>query len=358
VRRGPSRTPMEGVRSNPASEAKRQSPHHPENLLEVRDLSVRFCVNDGHEFTVLDRISFDIAPGEVVGLLGESGSGKTTLALSLLRLLPPAARLAGGSVGFGGRDLLSMNEKQLREVRGAEISLVYQDSSVLNPVIKVGDQVTEVIRAHHAWPRQRAREAAQNAFTTVGLRGSDRIYTSYPHQLSGGQRQRVMIAQALVCKPALMIADEPTASLDATTAAEIVNLIKQIKESSHTSFLFITHEAATLARLADRVMVMYSGQIVEDGPTQEVLSQPQHPYTRALLECAPQSWSAAVNRDRALRLACIPGSPPDPMTPPPGCSFSERCKDRLEMCDARTPEEFRSAPSRRVRCFKYGAGQS
>ena len=159
---------MEGVRSNPASEAQRHFPHHPENL-EVRDLWVRFCVNDGPEFTVLNRVGFDIAPGEVVGLLGESGSGKTTLALSLLRLLPPAARVAGGSVGFRGRDLLLLNEKQLREVRGAEISVVYQDSSVLNPVIKAGDQVTEVIRAHHTWPRRRAREAAEAAFASVGL---------------------------------------------------------------------------------------------------------------------------------------------------------------------------------------------
>lgn len=349
---------MEGVRPNPASEAQHHSPHHPENLLEVRDLWVRFRVNDGHEFTVIDRVSFDIAPGEVVGLLGESGSGKTTLALSLLRLLPPAARLAGGSVGFRGRDLLLLNEKQLRKVRGAEISLVYQDSSVLNPVIKVGDQVTEVVRAHHAWPRRRAREEAQAALTAVGLGGSDRIYTSYPHQLSGGQRQRVMIAQALVCKPTLMIADEPTASLDATLAAEIVNLVKQLKDSSDTAFLFIAHDAATLARVADRVMVMYAGQIVEDGPVQEVFSKPQHPYTRALLECAPQYPSTGVTRDRDLRLACIPGSPPDPMAPPPGCSFSERCKDRLEMCDARNPEEFHSAPSRRVRCLKYGAGRS
>jgi peptide/nickel transport system ATP-binding protein len=349
---------MEGVRSNPASNALHQSFHHPENLLEVRDLSVHFCANDGSEFTVLDRVSFNIAPGEVVGLLGESGSGKTTLALSLLRLLPPTARLAGGSVGFGGRDLLLLNEKQLREVRGAKISLVYQDSGVLNPVIKVGDQVTEVVRAHHAWPRQRVREAAQAAFTAVGLGGSDRFYSSYPHQLSGGQRQRVMIAQALVCKPTLIIADEPTASLDATTAAEIGNLVKLLRDSFDTSFLFITHHPAALAQVADRVLVMYAGQIVEDGPMQEVLSQPQHPYTRALLECAPQCAPTGVTRDRTLRLACIPGSPPDPMAPPPGCSFSERCKDRLEMCDARRPQEFRSSPSRRVRCFKYGAGQS
>jgi peptide/nickel transport system ATP-binding protein len=348
---------MEVVRSNPASTTERQSSPYRE-VLEVRDLWVRFRMNDGHEFTVLDRISFDIARGEVVGLLGESGSGKTTLALSLLHLLPPAARLAGGSVRFHRRELLLLNEKQLRELRGAKISLVYQDSSVLNPVIKVGDQVAEVIRAHHRWPRLRIREVARAAFTAVGLGEGDRIYTSYPHQLSGGQRQRVMIAQALACKPELIIADEPTASLDPTIAAEIVNLVKHLRDSFDTSFLFITHDAATLARVADRVVVMYAGQIVEDGPVQEVLSQPQHPYTRALLGCTLQSPSVGATRNRELRLACIPGSPPDPMAPPLGCSFAERCKDRMELCDASKPQEFRSSPSRRVRCFKYGVGQS
>ena len=274
---------------------------------------MRFRVDAGQEFTILDRISFDIAPGEIVGLLGESGSGKTTMALSLLRLLPPNARVAGGSVQFRGRDLLSLNERQLREVRGAELSLIYQDSSVLNPVMRVGDQVTEVVRAHHRWPILRAREEAMAALAAVGLGGSDRIYTSYPHQLSGGQRQRIMIAQALVCKPDLVIADEPTASLDATTAAEIVDLVKGLKTVSDTSFLFITHDAATLATLADRVMVMYAGQIVEDGPLSEVYSQPQHPYTRALLECAPRPPAGGGVRDRGFRLACIPGSSPDPM---------------------------------------------
>jgi len=349
---------MEDVRSNPAREGQHSSLGDAENVLEVRDLSVRFRVNDSQEFTVLDRISFDVAPGEVVGLLGESGSGKTTLALSLLRLLPPGARLAEGSVGFRGRDLLLLNERQLREVRGAQISLIYQDSSVLNPVIKVGDQVTEVIRAHHVCTRQRAREEAQAALKTVGLAGSDRIYNSYPHQLSGGQRQRIMIAQALICKPRLIIADEPTGSLDATLAAEILALFKQLKDSSDTSVLFITHDAAALASLADRTMVIYAGHIVEDGPVREVFATPQHPYTRALLECAPQYPSVGVMRDRTLRLASIPGNPPDPMAPPPGCSFSERCKDRLEVCDAHHPGEFHPTPFRSVRCFKYGAGQS
>jgi oligopeptide/dipeptide ABC transporter ATP-binding protein len=348
---------MELARANPAATRERQPPRCAASFLEVRDLWVRFRVDAGPEFTILDRISFDIAPGEIVGLLGESGSGKTTMALSLLRLLPPNARVAGGSIQFRGRDLLSLNERQLREVRGAELSLIHQDSSVLNPVMRVGDQVTEVVRAHHRWPMLRLREEAMAALAAVGLGGSDRIYSSYPHQLSGGQRQRIVIAQALVCKPDLVIADEPTASLDATTAAEIVDLVKGLKSASDTSFLFITHDPATLATLADRVMVMYAGQIVEDGPLSEVYSQPQHPYTRALLECAPRPPAGGGVRDRGFRLACIPGSPPDPMVMPAGCSFSNRCKDRMEICDVRNPEEFRPSASRTVRCFKYRAEQ-
>lgn len=348
---------MEVTRANPARTSERQRSRSAESLLAVRDLWVRFCVDGGPEFTVLDKISFDIAPCEIVGLLGESGSGKTTMALSLLRLLPPGARVAGGAVRFRGRDLLSLNEKQLREVRGAEISLVYQDSSVLNPVMRVGDQVTEVVRAHRRWPMRRAREEAEAVFAAVGLGGSDRIYTSYPHQLSGGQRQRIVIAQALVCKPALVIADEPTASLDATTAAEIVDLVKRLKNFSDTAFLFISHDPATLAMLADRIMVMYAGQIVEDGLLREVYAQPLHPYARALLECAPQPPAGGALKDRRLRLACIPGSPPDPMEKHPGCSFSDRCKDRMETCDACSPGESHPSASRAVRCFKYGAGQ-
>jgi oligopeptide/dipeptide ABC transporter ATP-binding protein len=348
---------MDVARSNPVRSSKGQPSRRAENLLEVRDLWVRFGVDAGHEFTVLDKISFDIAPGEIVGLLGESGSGKTTMALSLLRLLPPVAKVAGGAVRFRGRDLLSLNEKQLREVRGAEISLVHQDSSVLNPVMRVGDQITEVVRAHRNWPTRRAREAAEAALAAVGLGGSPRIYTSYPHQLSGGQRQRIVIAQALVCKPALVIADEPTASLDATTAAEVVDLMKRLKNFSDTAFLFISHDPATLAMLADRTMVMYAGQIVEDGPLREVYAQPLHPYTRALLECAPQPPAGAAKRDRAFRLATIPGSPPDPMEKPVGCSFSNRCVDRMETCDTSSPGESHPAPSRAVRCFKHRAGR-
>jgi peptide/nickel transport system ATP-binding protein len=346
---------MEVARSNPARGREHQMSHRPVNVLEVRDLSVRFYLDSDHEFTVLDKISFDIAPGEILGLLGESGSGKTTLALSLLRLLPPAARVAGGSIRVRGRDLLALTERQLRQVRGAEISLVYQDSGVLNPVMRVGDQITDVIRAHRSWTTRRAREAAEEALAAVGLGGSGRIYTSYPHQLSGGQRQRIVIAQALACKPALVIADEPTASLDAATAAEIVDLLKRLKTLSDTSFLFISHDPATLAMLADRTMVMYAGQIVEDGPLRKVYAQPLHPYTLALLACAPQQRAAGTLKDRGRRLPCIPGSPPDPMTMPPGCSFSNRCKDRMEACDVRNPEQSRPSASRAVRCFKYGA---
>ncbi len=346
---------MEVARANPACTKKCHVSGDPARyLLRVRDLTVQFCLDVGREFTVLDTISFDIAPGEIVGLLGESGSGKTTTALSLLGLLPPAARVTNGSVRFRGRDLLSLNENQLREVRGAEISVICQDLSVLNPVMRVGDQVTEVIRAHRRWTARRAHEEAEAVFAAIGLGGSDRIYSAYPHQLSGGQRQRIVIAQALACKPALVIADEPTAWLDATTSAEVLDFLKRQRKLSDTAFLFISHDPATLATLADRIMVMYAGQIVENGPLHDLYTQPLHPYTRALLQCAPQQSARTDSKYRGRRLACIPGSPPDPMEVLPGCSFSSRCKDRMDACDARSPEQVQPSASRLVRCLKYG----
>jgi peptide/nickel transport system ATP-binding protein len=323
-----------------------------EDLLQVRDMTVRFCV-EGREFTALDRISFDIAPGEIVGLLGESGCGKTTLGLSLLRLLPDAARATCSSVFFRGRDLCSLDEFQLRDIRGAEVAIIYQDSSVLNPVIRVGNQVREVLRAHRRCTPRQAREEAETVFAAIGLRDFDRIYDAYPHQLSGGQRQRIAIAQALICKPRLVIADEPTASVDQSTAREIIAFMKQMNESSGTSFLFISHDPATLAAIADRIMVMYAGQIVENGPLRDVYSQPLHPYTEALLQCAPQRVTTRDFNHGKNRLPCIPGKAPDPLEVLPGCSFSSRCRDRMEICDSQSPGEIEASAYRSVRCFKY-----
>jgi peptide/nickel transport system ATP-binding protein len=325
------------------------------DLLRVRDLTVHFS-QEGHEFTAVNHVSFDIASGEIVGLLGESGCGKTTIALSLLSLLPDAARVSCNSIFFHGRDLCLLEESELREVRGAEVAIIYQDSSVLNPVIRVGNQVSEVLRAHRKCTKRQAREEAHAIFSAIGLRDFDRIYNAYSHQLSGGQRQRIAIAQALICKPRLVIADEPTASVDRNTAREILDFIKQMKESCGTSFLFISHDPATLAAIADRIIVMYAGQIVESGPLGDLYSQPLHPYTDALLQCTPRRFMPKDSGQKKSHLPCIPGKAPDPLTVVPGCSFSSRCKDRMEVCDLRRPVLIEISSCRSVRCFKYEVG--
>jgi peptide/nickel transport system ATP-binding protein len=325
------------------------------DLLEVRDLGIRFVIEGGREAIGLDRINLHISPGEIVGLLGESGCGKTTTALSLLRLLPSNARIISGSLRFRGRDLLSLNEDQLRHVRGADISIIYQDVSGLNPVMRVGDQVSDVLRAHRRLTRQQARNAVEEIFVTVGLSDAARIYDAYPHQLSGGQRRRIGTAQAVVCKPALVIADEPTAWLDAKTTAAILACVKHLNQIWGTAFLFISHDPNILAAVVHRIVVMYAGQVVEEGPVREVYTEPLHPYTRALLQCVPHR---SVHEDSAKdrrRLPCIPGYAPDPSERLVGCSFANRCIDRMTACDFHRPGEYLTGTFRSVRCLKYRA---
>jgi peptide/nickel transport system ATP-binding protein len=325
------------------------------NLIQVQELTVRFC-EKGRDFTVVDRANFDITHGEIVGLLGESGCGKTTVGLSLLGLLPDAARVTSGSVFFRGRDLSLLSESELRWIRGKEIAMIYQDSGVLNPVIRVGDQVREVLRAHRQCTARQAREESEAIFAAIGLRDFDRIYKAYPHQLSGGQRQRIVIAQALICRPHLVIADEPIASVDRNTAVEILDFMKELKDSAGTSFLFISHDPDTLAGIADRILVMYAGQVVENGPTSDLCSQPLHPYTEALLRCAASHTAFKDSEGRRTRLPCIPGQPPDCLEVLTGCSFSRRCADRMESCDSRRPQQIFVSSHRSVRCFKYEGG--
>jgi len=332
-----------------------QTPANPPSgpLLQVRNLSVSFFLDGIHEIRPLRGVSFQVQWGDVVGILGESGAGKSTLALALLRLLPSYGRVVEGSVEFAGHPLLTLGESELQAIRGAGLSLIYQDSAVLNPVLRVGDQLVELLRAHYAWPQRLYRERAMAILEDVELRDVDRIYASYPHQLSGGQRQRVVIAQALVCQPALVIADEPTASLDPNTAAEIIELLGRLKRHSQTAFLLISHDLAPLESLADRIMVMYAGRIVEQGPRNEVLLQPQHPYTCALLACA----LTHTTNDPWLGKRPVPtisGTPPDLMSLPPGCAFESRCADRMDMCRTRLPKNVEESPTRTVRCFKFG----
>lgn len=264
-------------------------------LCEVRSLSVAFAGDKrplGCE--VLKGIDFDLFPGEVVGLLGESGSGKSTLALSLLRVLPAGARV-GGSIRFDGRDLLQLSEREMREVRGARLSIVFQEPGLaLNPVMQVGTQIIEVLRAHHNWKPQRLRDEANALLAQVEFDDVHRIFRSYPHELSGGQAQRVLIAQALACRPAMLIADEPTASLDSTIQAEILALLEKLRRENNMALLFITHNPALLVNFAQRVMVMHNGEIVEQGATATVFSRPGDAFTKSLLSAMNQRSLAAV----------------------------------------------------------------
>ncbi len=330
----------------------------PQPLLQVQDLSVRIFRETTHgdaasEIRPLKDISFQIQRGEVVGLLGESGAGKTTLALALMRLLPSCSRVVQGSIHFEGRPFLSLSQSELQNARGARISLIHQDSSVLNPVLRVGDHLVEVLRSHYNWSRSQYRDRAIALLEDMELRDVERIYTAYPHQLSGGQRQRIVIAQALVCHPALVIADEPTASLDPDTSAEIVELLERVKQRFQTAVLLISHDLVPLQKLADRIMVMYAGRIVEQGSRDEILHHPAHPYTQALMACA---LSQDSTRDLASKgpIPTIPGASPKPDQETIGCDFENRCPDRMDICRTRLPGETRQSITHTVRCFKFG----
>lgn len=324
------------------------------HLLEVRDLGVRISIDSCGQLPVIEGVSFDIISGETVGLLGESGAGKTTLALALLRLLPSSFRVFGGSIQFEARSLLSLSERELRKIRGARISVIYQDSTALNPVMRVGDQVVEVLRAHRDWSSRRCRDETRLLLEEVGLENVDRVYTSYPHQLSGGQRQRIVVAQALSCRPALVIADEPTSSLDPATAASIVELLGRLNRQFKIAFLIISHDIKVLARLADRVMVMYAGRIVEQGPCRAILHEPLHPYTRALLNCAlPEETATRPYTPKSL-VPTIADKVTGQSETSPHCDFESRCSDRMRICAMSVPKAVETAAAHTVSCFKYG----
>ncbi len=255
-----------------------------EYLLQVRDLTVRYQPCRAHERLAVAGVNFDVAPGEVVGLMGESGCGKTSIAMGLLGLLPKGRATLSGSVRFLGQELRSMNENELQSIRGAGISMVYQEAAAaLCPVMRVGDQIAEVIHAHRKWSWKCSRAEAGLMISQVGLPPTDRIYSSYPHQLSGGQLQRIVLAQALSCKPQLVIADEPTAALDACSQAQFLALLRQLKQQLHVSFLLISHTAEIQASLADRLLVMSEGRIVEQGRFEKIYASPSHPCTKAML---------------------------------------------------------------------------
>jgi oligopeptide/dipeptide ABC transporter ATP-binding protein len=319
----------------------------------VRELTVTYFPENGEPIRALDGVSIEVRPGEIVGILGESGSGKSTLASALLRLLAPHAKCEGGTIPIRGRDLLNLSERELRAIRGREISLIPQDPALsLNPVMTAGSQVDEVLRAHLPLTAQQRRERVMELFREVGFDHPEEIYSAYPHQLSGGQRQRIAIAQAVACRPTLLIADEPTSKLDATLQTEIVALLSQIRRQHGTAILVISHDPTLFAGFADRIAVMYAGRIVEVGSSAEIFGRPLHPYTQALVRIAASS--VVTGPSTRVRLPVIEGESPDPTCIPVGCRFEPRCSERMEVCSRRYPREFMPEPSRPVNCFKYG----
>ena len=321
-------------------------------LLTIENLRVRFREADGVLVHALNGVHFNLEEGEVLGVLGESGSGKSTVAKSVMRLLARNAEIAGGGVKFAGKDLLQLSEKQMNRVRGAGIAMISQEPGLaLNPVMKVGDQIAEVLRAHYPRRGRECRiEAASILERVLPDNAARKMYDAYPHQLSGGQQQRVVIGQAIACKPSIIIADEPTASLDATTEADILNLFRELQSERKMSLLLITHDPTILRGLADRVCVMYAGRIVEEAATNQLFASPKHPYVQGLLACLPPE---SASRTRGQRLPTIVGAPPDPRKSHSGCTFSPRCLERLDKCQAASPTEFRIGNDSRVECFLY-----
>jgi oligopeptide transport system ATP-binding protein len=321
-----------------------------EPILQVRDLCTYFKTDDGIVKAV-DGVTFDLAPGEVLGIVGESGSGKSVMSLSMMRLIPePPGYFPRGEVFFGGADLLKASEKQMLALRGNRISMIFQDPMTsLNPFLTVERQLTEVLEAHKGKDRKEARNLSIEMLERVGIPAPAKRIDQYPHQFSGGMRQRVMVAMALLCEPALLIADEPTTALDVTIQAQILDLIGQLRDDFGTTIILITHDLGVVAGMADRIAVMYAGRIVEYADTASLFADPKHPYTQGLLASVPR-----IDEDRTDQLIPIPGLPPDLSALPPGCPFKPRCPRSIERCGEEYPDVVDLGPSHWAACWRVG----
>jgi peptide/nickel transport system ATP-binding protein len=316
-------------------------------LLEVKDLRTAFVSEEG-EFRAVDGVSFAVAPGKMMGLVGESGSGKTVSVLSIMRLLPEGARIVSGSILFEGRDLLTLAEPEMRAIRGARIAMIFQEPMTsLNPVFTIGSQIGEAVRLHQKVGRHEARERSIDALKLVGIADPERRVDDYPHQLSGGMRQRVMSAMALACNPRLLIADEPTTALDVTIQAQILDLIRELKERLKLAVILVTHDLGVVAEYADDVTILYAARVMEQATSEELFRNPLNPYTRGLLDSVP--GAGGIKR---TRLQAIPGTIPSARNPPAGCRFHPRCPLVVDECARVVPPLEAKRPGHYVACIR------
>lgn len=320
-------------------------------LLRVEDLKTHFFTSEGVGQAV-DGVSFHINSGETLGLVGESGCGKTVTALSILRLVPdPPGKIVSGKIHFDGQDLVHLDSASLRKIRGNRISMIFQEPMTsLNPVFTIGNQISEAIRLHQGLNQKEAWDRSIEILQMVGIPSPERRIQDYPHQLSGGMCQRAMIAMALSCNPQLLIADEPTTALDVTIQAQILDLLMKLKEEMKAAILLITHDLGVIAEMADRVAVMYAGNIVEEADVKTIFDSPLHPYTQGLMESVPDLESSR-NGDKKKRLQEIPGTVPSLFAMPSGCKFNPRCPKVMDVCTKNDPEEKRASGGHRAKCF-------
>ena len=323
-------------------------------LLRVSGLGVHFFTSSG-VVRAVDGVDYDVARGETLGLVGESGSGKTVSSLALLRLVPRPARVVSGRINFDGVDLLQKSEKEMQAVRGKRIAMIFQNPAYsLNPIYSVGDQLGEILRWHDRIDRKTADEQVCELLRLVGITDPGSRLRQFPHELSGGMKQRVCIARALLCKPALVLADEPTTNLDVTIQAQILELLDELKGRLNTSMILVTHDMGVVARMADRITVMYAGRICETGSARTIFHNPQHPYPRARLESMPRVNQSYTGLAKA-RLPAIGGRPPNLADPPAGCRFHTRCPEAVADCSLLRPEMADIAPGHAVSCLRRGS---
>jgi oligopeptide/dipeptide ABC transporter ATP-binding protein len=316
-------------------------------LLELVNVSTHYVSSRGTRVVrAVDDVSLSVDAGETLGIVGESGSGKSTLALTIMRLLPPAAHIVSGQMLFDGEDLLRKSAAEMRHIRGKRIAMILQDPMAsLNPLFTIGDQVAEPIRVHEGATRANAWRRARELLRAVRIPSPEQRVLQYPHEMSGGMRQRIVGAIGISCEPRLLIADEPTTSLDLTIQAQYLNLLRELQQTHGLALIFITHNLGIVAKMCDTIAVMYAGRIVEYGPVRDIFRSPAHPYTQALLNSIPRLG------DPGQRLAAIDGQPPDPANPPAGCAFAPRCARALARCHVEAPPESAPGDSRTVRCW-------